>query len=77
MSNSETYPATVKHLTHDEMVARWKELGWGDLPMQTLEVAGELPCQHKDTRNVAEGMIVQRCNLCGAGKNEINDWCEP
>lgn len=36
-----------------------------------------LRCQHKSTRNVAEEMISQRCNRCGAGKNHMGDWCAP
>lgn len=46
------------------------------------EVSGDMqivvkPCQHKDTRSVAEGLIMSRCNICGAGKNQMGDWCQP
>lgn len=34
-----------------------------------------LLCQHKDTRSVAEGLVLFRCNICGAGKNRMGDWC--
>jgi len=33
-------------------------------------------CQHKSTRNVAEGDILFRCIHCGAGKNVMGDWCD-